>query len=395
MRAMFCSFDSPGFLFPAMGLAAELRRRGHRVAFVADRTAEPRLRQAGFERLPRGDRDGRSFETGQWLRPLAVALQVKHIEHAMTRFAPDLLVGQALALGPLIVRERHGLPVAVQGLATYLWPCDGWQSGASPATERRRVWRHRTMLRHLNESRRLAGLPAADAEPEDSPLLGDLFQLRSVRELHGGGGLPYRARLAGACLWEPEIRDDALEAWMAAARAGGRPIVYVHHGRACGGLAFWKSVLEGFGDGSVCIAAAVSRLTAEREARLPAGAFYLRRQLEPGRVLRHADLLIGSAASSAVLGALGAGVPCLLVPSGGEQLDLAEQVERAGAARILAPREVTPGALRRAAGQALADVRMRRRARELQRAFAALGGFAAAAEQIERLAAPAAVRAAG
>ncbi|HXO39970.1 MAG TPA: glycosyltransferase, partial [Thermoanaerobaculia bacterium] len=93
MRALFCSFESPGFLFPAIGLATALRARGHQVAFVSDRTAEPRLRAAGLERLPRDDRDGRSFETGDWFRPLAVALQVKHIEYAMARFHPDLLVG--------------------------------------------------------------------------------------------------------------------------------------------------------------------------------------------------------------------------------------------------------------------------------------------------------------
>jgi UDP:flavonoid glycosyltransferase YjiC (YdhE family) len=394
MRTLFCSFESSGFLFPAIGLAAALRSRGHQVAFVTDRRAEPALRQAGFERLPRGDRDGRSFETGQWFRPLAVALQVKHLEHAMVRFDPDLLVGQALALGPLIVRERSGIPLAVQGLATYLWPCGAGRPGASTATLRRRVWRHQTMLRHLNEARVLAGLPAADADPRESPLLGDLFQLRSVRELHGGDDLPPRVRLAGACLWEPASQDDGLAGWIAAARDAGKPIVYAHHGRACGGLGFWQSLLEAFADGSLRIAAATSRLSAEREAQLPPGAFYWRRQIERSRVLRAADLLIGSAASSAVLGALSHGVPCLLIPAGGEQLDLAEQVERAGAGRILAPREVTPAALRRAVRQVLADGRLRRGARELQRAFAGLAGFTAAAEEVERLAAPANVRAA-
>jgi len=385
MRALFCSFESPGFLFPAIGLAAALRGRGHQVAFVTDRTAEPRLRGAGLERLPRDDRDGRSFETGEWFRPLAVALQVKHIEYAMARFAPDLLVSQALALGPLVVRARCGIPVAVQGLATYLWPC-GAGSVASAATTRRRGYRHQTMLRHFNEARVLAGLPASDSEPEDSPLIGDLFQLRSVRELHGAAdSLPPRAHFAGACLWEPGEPDDELAAWIVAARNAGRPIVYVHHGRACGGQAFWRSLLAGFADGRLRIAAATRSLSAEWEAALPAGAFHLRRKVEQSRVLRYADLMIGNAVSSAVLGALSHGVPCLLIPSGGEQLDLADQVERAGAGRILTPREVTAAALRRAVSHMLADVSLRRRARELQRAFARLPGFTAAAQQLEWL----------
>ncbi|MBV8202613.1 MAG: hypothetical protein JOZ15_18515 [Acidobacteria bacterium] len=385
MRALFCTFETPGFLFPAIGLAAALRRRGHQVAFVADRTAEPRLRAAGLERLPRGNRDGRSFETGEWFRPLAVDIQVKHIEHAMTRFGPDLLVGQALALGPLVVRERCGITVAVQGLATYLWPC-GAGDGASAVTVRRRIWRHQTMLRHLNEARVFAGLPAAAAA--ESPLIGDLFQLRSIRELHGAAeSLPPGVQLSGACLWEPGERDDELAAWIAAARDSGRPIVFAHHGRACGGLAFWQSLVDGFADGALRIAAATSFLGAERAATLQAGAFHLRRRVEQSRVLRYADLMVGSAASSAVLGALSHGVPCLMVPSGSEQLDLADQVERAGAGRVLPPRDVTPVALRRAVCHMLADAGLRQRARELQRAFARLPGFTAAVQQLEWLAA--------
>jgi len=386
MRALFCSFESPGFLFPAIGLATALRARGHQVAFVSDRTAESRLRAAGLERLPRDDRDGRSFETGDWFRPLAVALQVKHIEYAMARFHPDLLVGQALALGPLVVRERCGIPIAVQGLATYLWPC-GAGANESAATARRRGNRHRTMLRHLNEARVLAGLRAADSGPEESPLIGDLFQLRSVPELHGGAdSLPPRVHLVGACLWEPGEPDDELAAWIAATRHAGRPIVYVHHGRACGGVAFWQALLDGFADGRLGIAAATRPLSAERQTTLPAGAFHLRCKVEASRVLRYADLMIGNAASSAVLGALSHGVPCLVIPSGGEQLDLADQVERAGAGRILAPGEVTAAALRRAVSHALADLSLRRRARDLLRAFARWPGFTAAARQLEGLA---------
>jgi UDP:flavonoid glycosyltransferase YjiC (YdhE family) len=183
MRALFCSLDSPGFLYPAIGLAAELRARGHEVAFVTDRSARPRLAQAGFERLPRGGRDGSSFQTGNWSLPLAVALQVAHIEHALADFNPDLIVGQALALGPLIVRERWGLPVAIQGHATHSWP----GAGAPSVAERRRAWRHRTMLRLLNEARALARLPALAAGADENPLLGDLFLFRSVPELGGTG----------------------------------------------------------------------------------------------------------------------------------------------------------------------------------------------------------------
>ncbi len=382
MRALFCSLDKPGLLLPAMGLAAALRSRGHRVAFAADRGAEPLLARAGFERVPRDDRDGRSFETELWSRPLAVALQLRHIEHALARFAPDLLVGQALTLGPLLARERHGLPVAIQGHATYAWPC-----GQAPlATEQRRERRQRTMLRLLAEARAAARLPPRAAITDDHPLHGDAFFLRSVRELHGPARLPPRAHLVGACLWEPggEDPDDQLAAWLAAARRAGAPMAYVHHGHSFGGDRFWRSLAEAAAAGGLWIAAATGG-EAELARRMPAGTFHLRRQLHPGPVLRHADLMIGSAGSTPVLGALSHGLPCLLVPGGDEQRDLAEQVAGSGSGRILHPRELTPAALQRAVAEVMADGSLRRQARALQQAFARCPGFAASADLLERL----------
>jgi UDP:flavonoid glycosyltransferase YjiC (YdhE family) len=383
MRVLMCSLESPGFLFPAIGLAKALAARGHEVAFVTDRSAESRLAQAGFERLPRGERDGRSFETGQWLRPLAVALQVQHVEHAMARFAPDLLVGQALTLGPLVVGERWGIPVASQGLATYLWHGAGQQlSGSAAAAERRRQ-RQRDMLRLWKEARAQARLPALAARLDEGALLGDLFLLRSVAELHGGPGLPGHLHLVGACLWEPAARNEELPAWIAAARRAGAPIAYVHHGRSFDGPLFWRAMVDAFGGGALRIAAGTGRLEPALERQVAAGAFHLRRDLDADGALRCADLMIGSATSSAVLGALSHGVPCLLIPHGGEQHDLAEQVERAGAGRILAAKMATPAALRRAVVEVLADASLRRGARELQLAFSRCDGFTLAVDLLE------------
>jgi UDP:flavonoid glycosyltransferase YjiC (YdhE family) len=389
MRALVCSLDSPGFLYPAIGLAAELRVRGHEVAFVTDRGARARLAQAGFERVPRGGRDGSSFQTGSWSLPLAISLQVAHVEHALGELNPDLIVGQALALGPLIVRERWGLPVAVQGHATHAWP----GAAASSEAERREAWRHRTMLRLLNEARALARLPARQPglgpDALENPLLGDLFLVRSVPELDGLTAiLPDLAHHVGACLWEPGAPpDDELAAWVGAARQAGAPIVYAYHGRCFGGQDVWAALVGASAGGALRIAAATGRMDSQLEQTMTAGHFHLRRDLEPSRVLRHADLMIGSATSAAVLGALSHGVPCLLLPTGDEQAELAERVEHAGAGRILLPKAATPAALRRSIQEVLGDESMRRQARRLERAFARFAGFAAAADLLESLAA--------
>jgi UDP:flavonoid glycosyltransferase YjiC (YdhE family) len=391
MRVLLASLDSPGFLHPAIGLAAALQRRGHAVAFVTGAAAAAVLRRHGWESDVCGNGDGRGFETAHWFRPLAAALQVKQIERAMARFACDVLVGQVLMLGPLLVRERCGVPLALQGLATHLWPGGGARRAASAATEERRVWRHADMLGYLNQARALARLPALDALPEASPLWGDMLWLRSIAELHGGTGVPGRLHLVGACIWEPDGRDPDLAGWLDAAQRRGRRIAYVQHGRAFGGPGFWQPLIEALAGGEIQVAAATGRMDdpAAPEARRPEGpeGFFLRPHLSQGAVLSRADLMIGSATTTAVLGALSHGVPCLLIPHGGEQLDLAEQVESAGAARTLAPQGLTAGALRAAVAAVLADSSLRRRARELGTILSSIDGFVESADLLESLAA--------
>src|SRR5256885_1161591 len=115
MRFLFCSFSSPGFLFPLVGLAVELRRRGHDVDFASGLPAGHVLETAGFSRVPRGATDGESFDISKWHHPLANAIDAKHAEFAIHRARPDAIVTHHLCLSALTIGERHGLPVAVMG----------------------------------------------------------------------------------------------------------------------------------------------------------------------------------------------------------------------------------------------------------------------------------------
>jgi UDP:flavonoid glycosyltransferase YjiC (YdhE family) len=385
MKVLFCSLDSPGFLFPAIGLAAELRSRGHSVAFVTGLEAKPYLDHAGMLRIPCGARDARTFETPYWYHPLAVALQVRHIHHAVTSFAPDLLVGQPLTLAPSMVCEQAGLPLIVQGLATHLWPGGGPRSGVSATADERCRWRHCDMMRHLNAARRTAGLPLVDSPPAASPLHGDLLLLRSVPALHGGPGEPGRLHLVGACLWEPRLHDTALDRWLEAARRRGAPIVYVQPGRAFGSPGFWRLLMESFACGPIAMAVSTGRMDGDGSTGdSDSEHLFLRRHINQSLVLPHACLTIGSATTNSVLGALTHALPSLLIPAGGEQLDLAEQVERAGAAKVLAADALTAESLLEATLDALGDSALSHGARQLGRAFASLDGFALSADLIER-----------
>ena len=123
MRFLFCTFAGPGYLNPAIGAAQRLRDRGHSVAFVTDIAAGALLDRAGLQRIPRGQKDGPSFSIERWYLADAVAIQLKHLHHAMTHFQPDVIVGHQMALGALLMamaRKRRfgpfGPPTADRAL---------------------------------------------------------------------------------------------------------------------------------------------------------------------------------------------------------------------------------------------------------------------------------------
>ncbi|HEY0481800.1 MAG TPA: nucleotide disphospho-sugar-binding domain-containing protein [Kofleriaceae bacterium] len=382
MRVLLCPIASHGFVYPAIAVARALQRRGHSVAFATGQAFTETLAQVDLERIPRGASDGASFGIERWFDPLNVVMQVKHIEYALRRFAPDVLVSHPLALGPLLVRQRLGVPVAVLGMAAHLWPVS--TAPAVTEAEQRLAWRHDAMMRHLDDARALLHLEATPATPAASPLLGDLFLLQSVPELVTDlDRLPRQAHLVGACSWEPPASEE-LRAWTRDAAASGEPLIYVHHGRSFDHPSFWPAVVSALGGGPFRVAAAIGRM--DRATPVAPPNFYVRDHLCQGAVLPHARAVITGGNTTAALGALCHGLPSLMIPGGSEQPDVAELVARAGAALVLPITEATEHGVARAVEALLHGGELARRAQALERAFAKLDGPDTAALLIERLA---------
>ncbi|HEX8453418.1 MAG TPA: nucleotide disphospho-sugar-binding domain-containing protein [Longimicrobium sp.] len=393
MRFLFCSFASPGFLFPLVGLAHELRRRGHETAFATGLGAVPVLAGEALPRIPRGDRDGDSFNPSLWYDPLSCALDVKHVEYAIARYHPDALVTHHLCLSALVAGERAGIPAAVLGSFTYLWPA------ARPAevavcseTVSRREWRLDEGTRALNEVRRLFRLDPMGAAPEENGFLGDLFMLRSVPLLERDWtALPDRVHLVGPCTWEPATGDGSpaaagaawrdLEAHLALPDA---PIVYLNNGRSFGGPSFWPQFVEGLADAPVQVVGSSGRMDAEL-GPLP-GNFLIRTHIPHGLVMGRARAMAGSSHTAAVLGALMHGLPSVLFPYGVDTLDNAERLVDAGCALAMDVPALTPGAARDAVERVLADAPMRRNCAAACEALRAAHSFAPAAGLVEELA---------
>lgn len=382
MRFLFCSFASPGYLYPLTGLALELRARGHQVAFATGPEARPVLEAAEIERIPRGAADGESFRVGVWWRPLAAAIDLKHVEHAAARFAPDALVTHPLCQGALLARERGRIPTAVLGFFAYLWPSPGGSGGA----EANRRWRLGECVRIMNGARALFSLPPL-AGGDPAPFLGDLWMLRSVPRLVPElPALPARVHAVGACAWEPAA--DAAAGWSAlrpALARPGAPLVYAQPGRTFDGPGFWPQLVEALGGGPLQVVASTGRL--DQEAGPIPPNFVARPHVPQGVVARRARVVVSSGSTAPVLAALAHGVPQVVIPSGGETPDNAARLAAAGCALRLPVDGLTPAALRRAVDEAMDSPGMAAAARRLRRDFAAAAGFSAAAGLVERLAA--------
>ncbi len=386
MKVLFCPLASHGFVYPAIAVAQALRRRGHTAAFATSPVFQTTLDHAEFDRIPRGASDGPSFQVERWFYPNDIAMQVKHIEYAIERLAPDVIVGNPLSLGPVLVRERVGVPLAVLGLAVHLWPVRETSAMAPSESEadRRCTERHAETMRHYNDARLLFRLPPRVVGYGESPLLGDLFMLQSIPEL----GIdierfPDHAHLVGSCLWEPAPTDE-LNAWIREVVAAGQPLVYVHHGRSFGHPSFWQSAMKALGDQPLRVAAAVGRM--DRATSSPPAAWLVRDHLCQAAVLAHARLVICGGNSTAVLGALTHGLPSLMVPGGAEQPDAAELVARAGAAIVVPVADANEEAIGCAVETLLHQPECARRATAIGWAFARWDGPERAALLIEQLA---------
>lgn len=369
-----------------LGIALELRRLGHDVAFVTGPSFEEAIRAAGIKRIPRGSHDGSSFETELWWEPLAVAIQVKHIEHALALFEPDVLVGHQLTRGPLIVAERQSLPVAVLGFSTYLWPYGQLLNrSAQSDRESRLVWRFGDMLDSYNKARDLFALPPDPGTYANTGMLGDLFMLQSVPEFEPDiDGLPARVHLVGACIWEPPHADGALARWLNSSGPADDPLLYVQHGRLFHLPSFWPHLVDILEHQPFRVAAAIGRMDGE-VGRVPE-MWFVRDHLPQGVVLPKATAVISAANTTSVLGALLHGVPSLLIPGGGEQPDLAERCVAIETSVSLAPHEVNDVALTQAIASVLRNDQLRARAKALQACFTRWSGCERSADLLERLA---------
>ncbi|MGQ4335310.1 glycosyltransferase, partial [Streptomyces hayashii] len=184
-RFLFVVPPLTGHINPAVGVAAELVARGHRVAWacsdpvlvarLAGPAAGPVLACAG---APQGERpaelrgpEALKFLWEWYLLPLAEAM-APGVRAAVEEFRPDVVVADQQAFAGALVAERLGLPWATSATtsAEFTDPLAGLPKVAE--------W----LRRRLAALRETVGDPAATADPRFSPHLVLAF---STPELAG------------------------------------------------------------------------------------------------------------------------------------------------------------------------------------------------------------------
>lgn len=374
---MFAPISTHGFIYPAIGLARRLRERGHECFFVTGKAFAEAVAAEGFVRIPCGDNDADSFAVPNWPNSVAIALQVAHVRFALDQRSCDGIVTSQLAIGPLIAGQLQHLPVAVIGIAAYLWT----HGGEEPLAEaQQRLWHETEALRILGEAR--AQLRVTPVAPKPLPLLGDCYLLRSVPQMTCSQILPENVVHAGTLVWEPATADPELDQWLSA--DDKRPIVYAQIGRSFMLPSAWPPLVEALRDRAVRVVASVSRLDVETGDIPP--NFFVRENIVQAFVMPHASAVITTGHATPVLGALRDAIPLVLAPNGSGSPETAALCARAGVAAVVDGRNPSADALASALDVALHDAKMHERCGAIATAFRHLNdGFDTAADAIEKL----------
>ncbi|MFF3890053.1 glycosyltransferase [Streptomyces sp. NPDC001914] len=369
MNVLLCPLSDPGYLYPAVAVGRELRRRSHAVHVLAGPGAIPVATAAGLDVSAASD--DTALSVAHWT--VRGPEQYTEVARAVRRLRPDVLVTSVLNHGALVAAEAAGLPVVVLGLAAHLWPYRS--GGAGPSDTHDRSWRLTETLKHYRAVRETAGLaPRRDRFP-DTPLLGTTFLLRGHPVLEPADAeLPPAVRHVGPCWWEPEPSS-------AEPLPDSKPLAYVHLGRTFGGASLWPRLNAGFTSGTYRAVVELGRSGAS-EAAADADLIVGRRPWM-GPLVERADLVLTNATSAPVLAALLHGKPLLVAPNGSEQQVLATACLRAGVARRM-PEPGTPAAdLRTAIEETAHDLRLRACVAEIGTALADGKSESRAADAVE------------
>jgi len=376
MRVLFSTTPLDGHFRPLLPLARALRARGHELAFATAASWHPVVEAEGFEALTAG------------------------ADHAAARHVRLDSEWDAIQALPALDRRQH--------VFSYLFAQGHAPLKLAPLLDAARVWRAQAVV---YESGDLA-----------APVVAASLRLASVN--HGFGtmmplSILERAAPDVAPLWrsvglEPApyagafegLYVDVVPAVLAEDRplcpsirlrlADGepvdppswleqlpRPLVYATMGTVFNRPAAFAPLVDGLASAGVGALLTVGRNVDPSELGDVPPAIRVEKFVPQGQVLASCAAVVSHGGSGTLLGTLAAGLPLVLLPQGADQFENAARCERAGAAVVLPPAEVTAEAVAAAVRLVLSQPAYAEAARVIAAEFAAMGTAEEAAGALE------------
>ncbi len=402
-RILIYTSPARGHLYPIMGPATELARRGHDVHVVTLADEVELVRSQGLyaeametaiEGIEMDDYEGKN-PTDALRRGLAVfgeraPLDRADLRNAIASVEPDALVVDANSWGALAAAEASGLPWC--SFMPYFTPLPSpdappFGPGLAPARGplgrlRDRMLRpmtfgklSRTAVPVINEMREEEGLQPA--ESMENVLLSPPLTLYFTAEPpeYPRSDWPESFALIGAASWNPPA--DAPD-WL---EEVDRPVVLVTCSteRQLDGPIL-QNALDGLADSDVFVVG-TSAAQDPADFDVPANA-RVERFIPHDPIVKRAVAVVCHGGMGITQRALLHGVPPVVIPFGRDQLEVARRVQHAGAGVRLSPKKLDSVRLREAVYKArgLADGAAR-----IAESFREAGGDSRAADLVEGL----------
>jgi MGT family glycosyltransferase len=375
-RFLFVVPPLVGHINPAIGVAEELGRRQHEVAWAADADLLRTLLPPGADIWPCPAPDPPERPPGlrgfaalkflweQILVPLAETM-TPAVTQAVSEFRPDALVVDQQAIAGALVAERLGLP---------------WATSATTSSElvdplaampKVKQW----LAEMLDGVRQRAGDPRATTDLRFSPQLVLAFTTRAM--------VGSDAQVSGeVCFVGPMRRAVPGDAEVPASSG---PIVFVSLGtvNADTGRRFLTA----------CVDALRARPQLRAVVVAPDGGLdegpgnvLVRPHVSQVAVLAQASAVVCHGGHNTVCEALSFGLPLVLAPIRDDQPIIADQVVRAGAGIRLRFDRADAGQIGDAIDAVLGQPAYAAGAARIQESFRAAGGAQEAADRLEKLA---------
>ncbi|MFS4096912.1 glycosyltransferase [Streptomyces sp. AF1A] len=378
-----------GHINPAVGVAARLAVRGHRVGWAcADPALVRRLAGDGAAVFPcagpvpgadgavrppdvRGA-EALRFLWEWYLLPLADAM-APGVRAAVARFRPDVVVADQQAFAGALVAEHLGLPWATSATTSAEF------SGAYDGLPMVAGW----LRQRLSELRTRVGDPSGTADPRFSPHLLLVF---STPELIGpqAPSAPHVHYVGPSLAGRP---DGPGFPWGRLDHGRAKVLVTLGTANADAGARFLAACLAALRER----ADRVQAVLADPGGALPADPgdkdVLIRPSVPQLPLLARMDAVICHAGHNTVCEALWHGVPLVVAPIRDDQPVVAGQVVDAGAGLRVRFGRVTADRLGAALDTVLHEPAHRAAAARLRTAFRAAGGARSAAARLEELAA--------